>query len=107
MTLEALRSAIDNAIKILIKMMAHADSTSERNMIFAAFEILDAVATQIDKDELSTLNSTIDVLRRRFAASTSSLTALHDRAVELKSELELATKGINALGSLAKAVAGT
>jgi predicted nucleic acid-binding protein len=107
MTLKNLRSAIDDAIKILIKMMAHADSTSERRMIFAAIEILDNVATQIDNAQLKALNDTINVLRRKFAASTSSLTALHERAVELKSGLELATKGVSAIGSLANAVAGT
>jgi hypothetical protein len=106
MTFQALQSAIDDAIKVLVKMMAHTESSSERSMIFDAFEILDAVATQIDRAELNSLNNTIDVLRRKFAASTSSLTALHQRAVELKSGLELATKGINALGRLAKQVAG-
>jgi hypothetical protein len=87
MNFKGLRSAIGAAIKTLVKMMAHADSTSERTMIFAAFEILDAVATQIDKAQLKDLNNTMEVLRKRFAASTSSLTALHDRAVKLKSDL--------------------
>jgi hypothetical protein len=106
MTFEALQSAIDDAIKVLVKVMAHSKSSSERSMIFDAFEILDGVATQIDNAQLKSLNTTIDVLRMKFAASTSSLTSLHQRAVELKSKLELATKGISALGTLAKQVAG-
>lgn len=105
-TFDELRSEIEQSIEVVVTMLSRASSVDDRVRMLEILRELDRVATMMDTQVLTERNKAIEALVAGLAGASTNLTEVHERAVMLAKRLQLAAKAVEALGSLAKQVAG-
>jgi|GEM_PF-5543454 len=103
---DELRSELSQSIKVVSVMLGRASSADDRMRMLEILLELNRIATMMDTQALTERNKAIEALVNGLSGAAKKLKDVHERAVSLTRRLQLAAKAVEALGSLAKHVAG-
>ena len=106
-SLSSLRDSISSSIELITVLMENTTDDDEREALLTIDEALLQIGTDIDNQELTSRNTAVAALTKKLGKSAAELIAIHQQAVNLKNELDIAQKLISGIEDIIKTVAPT